>query len=113
MADEEPIRNEEGGDLHQQPPPQDGDPAAGRGMVSLEMRPVFLGNLKTGYSATGVTEIFTRPIGPRNSDPEKYCPLAVDRVDLKRGYCFVFLKDATSQAEKDSAERLVSDINGM
>jgi hypothetical protein len=83
------------------------------GMGALELRPVFLGNLKTGYTSTELTDIFNRPIAPLSAPPGKFYPIPVDRVDLKRGYCFVFLKDATSQAHKDMAEQFVSDINGM
>ena len=32
---------------------------------------------------------------------------------MKRGYCFVFLKDAANQAEKERAERFVQEISGM
>jgi hypothetical protein len=78
------------------------------GSSSLELRPVFLGNLRTGYSTEDVIAIFERP--PMS---DKHDPIPVDRIDLKRGYCFVFLKDATSQAQKDKAERYVSEMNGM
>ena len=37
----------------------------------------------------------------------------VERIDLKRGFCFVFLKPASSQADKDHAERYLSEINRM
>jgi arginine/serine-rich splicing factor 4/5/6 len=80
---------------------------------SAAIRPVFLGNLRGVFEAEQVTEIFTRPIVPRDTPEGTYSPLAIDRVDVKRGYCFVFLKDATSQAEKESAERFVTAINGM
>lgn len=78
---------------------------------SAAMRPVFLGNLIPGYSQEQVVEIFERPWQPK---PDvTYDPIPVDRIDQKRGYCFVFLKDARSQYDKDQAERFVSDINGM
>ena len=32
---------------------------------------------------------------------------------MKRGYCFVFLKDPETQSEKDRAEAYVSEISGM
>jgi hypothetical protein len=54
-----------------------------------------------------VISIFERP------KSDKHDPIPVDRIDLKRGYAFVFLKDATSQAQKEKAERYVSDMNGM
>jgi hypothetical protein len=37
----------------------------------------------------------------------------VDRIDIKRGFCFVFLKDAASQEEKDQIEAFVAAIQGM
>ena len=40
-------------------------------------------------------------------------PVAVERLDLKRGFCFVFLKDVATQEEKERAEAYVSQINGM
>ena len=80
---------------------------------SAAIRPVFLGNLKTTYTAPEVEAIFTRPILPPGTEEGTFQPFDVDRVDLKRGYCFLFLKDATSQAQKESAERFVEAINGM
>lgn len=44
-------------------------------------------------------------------DPRR--PIALDRVDMKRGYCFVFLKDVSSMAEKERIENYVADISGM
>ncbi|CAB9508178.1 Serine/arginine-rich splicing factor [Seminavis robusta] len=96
----------------------DGVPAAAaaggsssEGPVSL--RGVFLGNLSMGFRTEEVTEIFTKPIIPRDLPEDTYKPVAIDRVDLKRGYCFVFLKDVANMAEKEQVERFVSDINGM
>mmetsp|Transcript_31358 Transcript_31358/g.65440 ORF Transcript_31358/g.65440 Transcript_31358/m.65440 type:complete len:137 (-) Transcript_31358:94-504(-) len=80
---------------------------------SAAMRPVFLGNLHHTYTAEDVQAIFDRPILPDSADPTKYSPVPVERVDMKRGYCFVFLKDARNQAEKDMALRFVEIINGM
>lgn len=81
-------------------------------MIGSEaMPPVFLGNLLHTYSADAVTELFERPIQP--SEKTSYYPIPVDRIDIKRGYCFVFLKDAKSQADKDNVEGFVMDINGM
>jgi hypothetical protein len=77
---------------------------------SSALRPVFLGNLNHSYNSGDVRDIFERPINPPNSN---FLPVPVERVDLKRGYCFVFLKDALSQEAKENAERFVSDINGM
>jgi arginine/serine-rich splicing factor 4/5/6 len=67
----------------------------------LSLRPVFVGNLTIGYKAEEVAEIFNRPIAPRDVPDGTYNPIPVDRVDLKRGYCFVFLKDAASATEKE------------
>jgi len=77
---------------------------------STALRPVFLGNLKNEYTSEQVIEIFERPIQPANAS---FNTIPVDRVDLKRGYCFIFLKDAITQEDKEHAERFVSDINGM
>lgn len=78
---------------------------------SLGMRPVFLGNLMPGFSIDHLRDIFEKPIQPK---PDiSYEPIPVDRIDQKRGYCFVFLKDATSQDDKERVENFVSDLNGM
>lgn len=79
---------------------------------SAAMRPIFLGNLNTGYTPEEVTAVFERPAQPKRDDMI-FEPMAVDRIDQKRGYCFVFLKDASDQADKERAERFVSAINGM
>ena len=94
---------------------QEAEPNGGSGDVigSAAIRPVFLGNLKGVFEAEQVTEIFTKPIFPPGTPDGAYNPFAVDRIDVKRGYCFVFLKDAESQADKESAERFVAAINGM
>jgi hypothetical protein len=81
---------------------------------NLVLRPVFLGNLINGYSAEDISNVFEKPAisvaGPNGGDPLR--PIPVERVDLKRGYCFVFLKDAINQGEKARAEQFVSEING-
>jgi RNA recognition motif-containing protein len=97
--------------------PQDHNPsengsASNYVVGSAALRPVFLGNLNHSYNSADVRELFERPINPPNSN-FLFLPVPVDRVDLKRGYCFVFLKDALSQEAKENAERFVSDINGM
>jgi len=80
-------------------------------MGSAAMRPVFLGNLMPNFTAEDVSAAFEDPVGVlKLADHE---PVSVDRVDIKRGYCFVFLKDATSQADKKRIEAFVSAINGM
>ena len=75
---------------------------------STTNRPVFLGNLNHNVISSDVEKIFTEPITDDGA-----APVPVDRVDLKRGFCFVFLKDAENQDEKDRAEAYVSRINGM
>lgn len=87
--------------------------SGGEVIGSSALRPVFLGNLNHTFTAADVIEIFERPIVPPDLPPDAYDPIPVDRVDLKRGYCFVFLKDAATQADKERAERFVSDLNGM
>ena len=85
--------------------------AAGGGTA---MRPVFLGNLHPTYTHDDVVNIFHKPVVPPGTeDAESFKPVAVDRLDQKRGYCFVFLKDAESPGDKDNVEKLVSAINGM
>jgi hypothetical protein len=100
MADEEqqppPTKEEE---TPAPPAEQNGD-SSGEVIGSAAIRPVFLGNLKPNYVSEEVEEIFTRPIAPPGTPEGTYTPFPVDRVDLKRGYCFVFLKDAASQADK-------------
>jgi hypothetical protein len=110
----------------QQPPPQPSEEAAapppeqteqtrdaGEVIGSAAIRPVFLGNLKTDCPAEDIAEIFSRPIAPPGTPPGTFTPIPIDRVDTKRGYCFVFLKDAATQADKEMTERFVSAINGM
>ena len=82
----------------------------GGGHVSV--RPVFLGNLSPGFKSEDIAEIFSRPIVPADA-PAAYDPVAVDRVDIKKGFCFVFLKDVPSVAEKIQIESFVALIQGM
>lgn len=52
------------------------------------------------------------PLPPTTTgDPRR--PLPIDRVDMKRGYCFVFLKDAVDEVEKRRIQNYVVDICGM
>jgi len=68
---------------------------------------------ETNYTPEGVTEIFEKPIAPSSAAEGTFRSIPVDRIDVKRGYCFVFLKDVSSQTEKELVQRFVSDINGM
>jgi splicing factor, arginine/serine-rich 4/5/6 len=85
---------------------------SGEVIGSSALRPVFLGNLQTPYSVEDVVAIFERPQQPPGSKT-RFTPIPVDRIDVKRGYCFVFLMDALTQADKENAELFVLDINGM
>ena len=71
-------------------------------------RPVFLGNLESGVRAEDISKVFESPVLG-----DDITPVAVERLDLKRGFCFVFLKDVATQEEKERAEAYVSQINGM
>jgi len=76
-------------------------------MGSIPMRPIFFGNLSAYCNAQDIEDIFHRPVINIGG------PISVDRVDLKRGFCFVFLQDAKTLLDKDRTERYVSQINGM
>jgi len=73
---------------------------------SSALRPIFFGNLVHECNANDIEDIFVRPLVDTGAIP-------VDRVDLKRGFCFVFLQDAKTQSDKDRTERYVRDLNGM
>ncbi|KAL3942715.1 MAG: hypothetical protein SGARI_000172 [Bacillariaceae sp.] len=77
---------------------------------STALRPVFLGNLKPNYLADDIMRIFEQPVVPPGTEDGTYKPIPVDRLDQKRGYCFVFLKDAIVQDDKDNAEKFVAAI---
>ena len=80
---------------------------------SAALRSIFLGNLHLGYTTDDVRDIFEKPHIPPNAQEGFYDSIPVERIDVKRSYCFVFLKDATTQDKKEKAEKFVSDINGM
>lgn len=79
---------------------------------NLYLRPVFFGNLSHGATAADVDAIFSNPPSSMG-DGEVKMPYPVDRVDMKRGYAFVFLKDPPSLSEKERTEHYVGEINGM
>lgn len=84
------------------------DGHAGSGMIGdALMKPVFFGNLSAYCNAEDIEEIFHRPVIDIGG------PIPVDRVDLKRGFCFIFLLDAKTQDDKDRVERYVTELNGM
>jgi hypothetical protein len=81
---------------------------------SFPVRPVFLGNLIPGFEPNAAVAIFERPIQPpKRLEGMMYDPMPVDRVDLKRGYCFIFLKDAPTIHAKEQTEAFVALLNGM
>ncbi len=65
-----------------------------------------MGNLEYGCTVEDLEDLFKRPL--RGMEP-----IPIDRVDLKRGYAFVFFQEARSQNDKDRLERYVDEINGM
>lgn len=107
------MADDDMGDRRSPPPAQDPTTEEG-GVVSYSpaLRPVFLGNLTGNFTAPDVRAIFELPCQP-DSPEAPFDPIPVDRVDLKRGYCFVFLQDATSEENKKRIETFVSVINGM
>ena len=105
---------------------------------SMALRPLFFGNLLPNYSTEQITNLFEHPERFMDSLPPPpvamtqsssntttdettttttttttHSPIPVDRIDMKRGYCFVFLKDATDLAEKLRIEAFCQAINGM
>jgi len=96
----------------------DEDPVQ-RGTSSTAIRSVFLGNLLYDATPLDIVNLFEHPVvaytnadGVTQADPKLH-PVRVDHVDLKRGFGFVFLKDATCIEDKIRAENYVSEINGM
>mmetsp|Transcript_26527 Transcript_26527/g.39294 ORF Transcript_26527/g.39294 Transcript_26527/m.39294 type:complete len:200 (-) Transcript_26527:1269-1868(-) len=73
---------------------------------SAHIRPIFLGNLDMGVTAEDISDLFTRPA-------LNLPPMSVERVDLKRGFAFVFMHDAQSQSDKERIEDYVDGIQGM
>lgn len=53
--------------------------------------------------------IISLPPQPKNANH----PPPINMKDMKRGYCFVFLKDPETLADKERTENYVHDINGM
>jgi len=78
----------------------------------IEQRPIFLGNLSTMCNIKDIEDMFERPI-LSHSIPHLVGPIEIERIDLKRGFGFVFLKNARSLDERDAVEKYVQDLNGM
>ena len=85
---------------------------------TMALRPLFFGNLLLDYSTDEITNLFEHPeriaaLSNHINTNEAAQPIYIDRIDIKRGYCFVFLKDATSLQEKQRIESFCMTINGM
>lgn len=87
---------------------------SGDANMNFQMRTIFFGNLAPTCLVHDIEEIFARPVLsiPYEGGDVKD-PIRVNRVDLKRGFGFVFLEDAKSVSEKERIERYVSEICGM
>mmetsp|Transcript_8059 Transcript_8059/g.13299 ORF Transcript_8059/g.13299 Transcript_8059/m.13299 type:complete len:172 (-) Transcript_8059:249-764(-) len=84
------------------------------------IRPIFLGNLSHSALSSDVEHVFRNPVSRGSYGEEKeegmaseIAPFDLDRVDMKRGYCFVFLQDPKTIEEKNRIEAYVGEINGM
>jgi arginine/serine-rich splicing factor 4/5/6 len=100
----------EGPDTETAPEAVSQDPVVG----STALRPLFLGNLNNDYAPEDVTATFEAPFQPERADGEPpFEPIPVDRIDVKRGYCFVFLKDAKNEADKERIEAYLKAIQGV
>jgi len=73
---------------------------------SAHIRPVFLGNLDLGVTTEEVADLFTHPA-------MDIPPMSIDRIDVKRGFAFVFLNDVKSEDVKERISRYVDGLSGM
>lgn len=81
------------------------------GVSIPEIPSIFFGNLDYGASTEDIQAIFEQPL-PGIGDG--MAPVGVERVDLKRGFCFVYLKqDFKSLQEREAAYNYAQRINGM
>jgi len=87
--------------------------SGGGGGGNLYFRPIFLGNLSHSCVASDIENIFANPAPGSMDNGEVKMPYPVDRVDMKRGYAFVFMKDPVSLEEKERLETYVVEMNGM
>lgn len=111
MADEEPLASaEESRFKHEDNGPNSQMVENGRQDSVTAMRPIFMGNLMPEYSVDDVSRIFEKPEELNLNGETRSFP--VDRVDVKRGFCFVFLKDGDSSMRKE-VESFLNLINGM
>eukprot|EP00984_Skeletonema_dohrnii_P021927 scaffold11059_cov72-Skeletonema_dohrnii-CCMP3373.AAC.1 len=88
------------------------------------IRPIFLGNLSHSALSSDVEHMFRNPVsrgssyGTNGEEKEEgmaseIAPFDLDRVDMKRGYCFVFMQEPKTIEEKNRIEAYVGEINGM
>lgn len=83
---------------------------------SAAIRPIFLGNLMPSYTIEDVTHLFDNASFRSKLEfptTEEFREFPVDHIDVKRGFCFVFLKDAETESFKNDAEAFVKALNGM
>jgi len=72
---------------------------------------IFLGNLDYGTNVSDIRNIFGRPL-PGIGDG--MAPMEVEKVDLKRGFCFVYLKqNFKSLEERNAVYAYAERVNGM
>jgi len=72
---------------------------------------MFLGNLDYGTNVSDIRNIFERPL-PGIGDGMD--PMEVEKVDLKRGFCFVYLKqNFKSLEERNAVYTYAERVNGM
>ena len=72
---------------------------------------MFLGNLDYGTNVSDIRNIFERPL-PGIGDG--MAPMEVEKVDLKRGFCFVYLKqNFKSLEERNAVYTYAERVNGM
>lgn len=96
------------------PPPAAENGMGGGGIP--EVPSVFLGNLDYGATTTDVEAIFGQPLQVPGVDLSQLPVggIRVERVDLKRGYCFVYLKQCwTSVEQRDLVYNYAQRISGM
>ena len=76
--------------------------------VKGECCPAFFGNLAHACLAIDIESLFLKPPPPAGgvSDFVRQ-PFALDRVYIKRGFCFVYFKDAPNMEEKRRTEDFV------
>mmetsp|Transcript_27973 Transcript_27973/g.43980 ORF Transcript_27973/g.43980 Transcript_27973/m.43980 type:complete len:186 (+) Transcript_27973:71-628(+) len=121
MMDNNANANDDEGAIHESNNSQYNPTGLGSGI-----RPIFMGNLSHSALSSDVEHMFRNPVsrgsggygGGGEQEKEEgmaseIAPFDLDRVDMKRGYCFVFLQDPKTIEEKNRIEAYVGEINGM